>query len=328
MSDTSRSALFSYLDAQKTPGGFSSAAQAFFAPDAAINVVHPFNDMIGPDAYVEIFANSLESSFENLFRRDYIAAVGEFEGEVWAAATGHYVGHHVKSWLGIPASNALTYLRVGEFHKMRDGKAIESFIFLDIPELMIARGVWPITSSPGVERGYTAHLPGPSSSDGLRRAPSDHARSQRSVQLVTEMLRGLASEDEAWRPYWHDNMMWYGPAAFGAFVGIENFAGFQVPFEQTFEEWSGGASGNGVTVHKTRAADGDYVWTCGWPSLLATGMRKPFLDVVPRGQELKMRVCDWWRLEGDVIMENWVFVDIPDVLRQLDVDVFAHLKEA
>lgn len=328
MSETDRSALFTYLDAHKTPGDFAEAAQLFFAADAAINIVHPFNDMIGSDAYAALFLSTLQSSFENLFRRDYIATVGDFEGETWASATGYYVGHHAKPWLGIPASNALTYVRVGEFHKMRDGKAVESNIFLDIPELMISRGVWPIAGSPGEDRGYTAHLPGPASSDGLRRSASEQTRSARTAQLVTDMLRGLATEDEAWRPYWHENMMWYGPAAFGAFVGIENFARFQVPFEQTFTHWSGGASGNGITAHQTRAADGDYVWTCGWPSLLATGMRKPFLDVQPKGQDLKMRVCDWWRLEDDIIMENWVFVDIPDALRQLGVDVFAHLEEA
>lgn len=326
MSDQDRSSLFAFLDAQKVPGDYAAAARRFFAPDAKINIVHPFNDMVGPEAYVEHFLNTLSDSFENLFRRDYIATQGAFEGDSWTTATGYYVGHHVKPWLGIPASGALTYLRVGEFHKMKDGKASQSYIFLDIPELMIARGVWPITSSPGVDRGYTAHLPGPASSDGLRATSSVPAHSERSAQLVTDMLRGLATEDEAWRPYWHDNMMWYGPAAFGAFVGIENFAKFQVPFEQTFEHWSGGASNNGVTAHQTRAADGDYVWTCGWPSLLATGMRKPFLDVEPSSQELRMRVCDWWRLEDEIIMENWVFVDIPDVLRQLGVDVFAHLE--
>jgi len=326
MSDQDRSALFALLDAQKVPGDYAAAARRFFAPGAQINIVHPFNDMVGPEAYIEQFLNTLLDSFEGLFRRDYIATQGEFEGDSWTTATGYYAGHHVKPWLGIPASNALTYLRVGEFHKMKDGQAVESFIFLDIPELMIARGVWPVTSSPGVDRGYTSHLPGPATCDGLRRTASDPARSAQSAQIVTDMLAGLATEDEAWRPYWHDNMMWYGPAAFGAFVGIENFAGFQVPFEQTFQSWSGGSSGNGITRHETRTADGDYVWTCGWPSLLATGMRKPYLDVAPTGQDIKMRVCDWWRLEGEIIMENWVFVDIPDALRQLGVDVFEGLE--
>ena len=92
---------------------------------------------------------------------------------------------------------------------------------------------------------------------------------------------------------------WRGtdPAAFGAFLGIEDFASFQVPFESVFEGWSGGAANNGMTKHLTRAADGDYIWTAGWPSL--TGVQvKPFLDQPATGKRVFMRVCDWWRREG------------------------------
>ena len=35
-----------------------------------------------------------------------------------------------------------------------------------------------------------------------------------------------------------------------------------------------------------------------------------------------MRVCDWWRREEDLLVENWVFVDIPHVLLQMGVDLF------
>ena len=55
------------------------------------------------------------------------------------------------------------------------------------------------------------------------------------------MLANLATDNEVWRPYWHKNMMWYGPGAFGSFVGIDEFASFQVPFESQFEGWSGGS---------------------------------------------------------------------------------------
>ena len=140
------------------------------------------------------------------------------------------------------------------------------------------------------------------------------------------MLRGLATQDEAWRPFWHDNMVWYGPGAFGSFVGLEQFASFQVPFEGAFEGWSGGASGNGMTRHATRFADGAYICTAGWPSL--TGVQTGrFLGQEPKGDRRFMRVCDWWRREGDLLVENWVFVDIPDVLLQMGVDLFEGLHD-
>jgi len=36
---------------------------------------------------------------------------------------------------------------------------------------------------------------------------------------------------------------------------------------------------------------------------------------------------DWWRREGDLLIENWVFVDIPHVLLQMGYDLFANMTE-
>ena len=67
------------------------------------------------------------------------------------------------------------------------------------------------------------------------------------------------------------------------------------------------------------------IWTAGWPSL--TGVQvKPFLDQPATGKRVFMRVCDWWRREGDLLVENWVFVDIPDVLKALGRDVFEGIE--
>ena len=54
---------------------------------------------------------------------------------------------------------------------------------------------------------------------------------------------------------------------------------------------------------------------------------KPFLDQPATDKTLYMRVCDWWRREGDLLVENWVFVDIPHVLLQMDYDLFAEIGQ-
>jgi hypothetical protein len=40
-----------------------------------------------------------------------------------------------------------------------------------------------------------------------------------------------------------------------------------------------------------------------------------------------MRSLDFWRVEDNLIRENWVLVDLLDVYSQLGVDVFARLRE-
>lgn len=298
----------------------------FFAEEAAINVVHPFNEMTR-DSYFERFIADLHSSFANLHRSDYIAFGGTFEGNEWVTSTGYYTGHFHAPFLNIQPTGAMAHLRFGEFHRIENARAVESYIYLDLPELMIAAGQWPIAESPGRDRGFTGYLPGPATQDGLQWTQNDPIQTATSYNMVTAMLQSLATEDEAWRPYWSDDMLWYGPAAFGSFAGIDNFAGFQVPFEAAFEGWSGGASNNGMTKHFARFADGNYTCSGGWPSL--TGVQTGrFLGQPATGKRVFMRVCDWWRRDGEKLMENWVFVDIPHVLLQLDVDVFADLKAA
>ena len=316
-----KQAVQRYARALAHPGNWDGAVHEFLAPDAQINIVHPFNEVRGADGLISTFFSGLKSAFDGLYRRGDIMIGGTSRGEDWVACHGHFSGKFTRDWLGITATGRLEYLRFAEFFRFDGDRVVEANIFLDIPNLMIAAGQWPISDSPGAERGYTGYLPGPATADGIVSGESDAGETARTLQIIEDMLRSLATKDEAWRPYWHDNMMWYGPAAFGAFVGIEDFAGFQVPFEGAFELWSGGLSGNGVTEHRTRYADGLYGCIAGWPSLMCV-RKEPFLGQPSDGETVFMRVCDFWRREGDLLVENWVIVDIPDVLLQMGVDLF------
>lgn len=322
-----KQAVRAFAQAQAYPlaDNARAAVEALFAPDATIRVVHPFNDLSGVDGYVDDFLATLYASFEGLHRRSDILIGGESGGGDWVSLHGQYVGKFAAPWLGLTPSGRLEYLRFGEFFRFEGGKVVEATVFLDIPALMIATDQWPIKDFPGKDRGYTGFLPGPASGDGIVMEDSAQGATEKTLTMIEAMLRSLATEDEAWRPYWHDNMMWYGPAAFGAFVGIEDFAGFQVPFEGAFTSWTGGLSGNGVTEHFTRFADGNYACIAGWPSLMCV-RKDSFLGQPSSGETVFMRVCDWWRRDGDTLVENWVFVDIPDVLLQMGYDLFPDME--
>ena len=319
MSEYDRSLYLRYADSLRHTGNFSTAISEFFASDATINVVHPFNQLTGANTYLKEFLLPLQDSFRRLYRRDDIFMIGEFEGQKWISSTGYYIGHFVKDWIGLRATKKLSYLRYGEFHRIENDRAVESYIYLDIPELMVACNQWPLDMGPGHSRGYTGIIQGPASRDGFLTEASDPNEGQLSYQIVTDMLAKLATKDETWRPYWHDNMMWYGPGAFGSFFGVDEFASFQVPFESQFEGWSGGSKDNGLTKHFTRFGDGNYTCSGGWPSLTGINV-KPFPGQGPSNERVFMRVCDWWRRENKLLVENWVFVDVPHVLLQLGYD--------
>ncbi len=295
------------------------AVADFFAPGADFNASHPINDLSGAASITSGFLTPLLDAFEGLYFRPDIQIGGTgYDGADWVSGMGHLVGTFRKPWCGIAPTDKLVTIRLGDFHRMENGQAIESFVYLDIPELLIQIGRYPLP----LPQGTTTQVFGPATHDGLQGDASDPERSAQTYQIMTDMLAGLATKDEAWRPYWHPNMMWYGPASFGRFVGIEEFQKFQVPFEAAFEGWGGGMSPHTPTKHFTRFADGDYSCIGGWPSLQGTHA-KPYLGFEPTGVTTRFRVCDWYRLEGDKIIENWVFVDIPDALLQWGYDMIA-----
>jgi predicted ester cyclase len=325
MSATNKQIYKAYIDAFKhpDPARFAEAVAEFFTKDAVINVSHPINDVQGSEGFQADVLAPMLAAFDGLYRREDILIAGSFEGHDWVSSTGYLVGTFARDWLGIKATGKLAYVHVGEFHKMRGGKAVESYIYIDFPEFLMLTDQWPRPAP----QGLAAMTPGPATHDGIAMGESDPERTASTLDIVENMLRSLATKDEAWRPYWHQNMMWYGPAAFGSFVGIEEFKGFQVPFEAAFEGWGGGLSEHTPTKHFTRFADGDYACIGGWPSLQGTHI-KPYLGIDPTGTTCMFRVCDWYRREGDLLVENWVFVDIPDLMLQLGYDLFGELNHA
>jgi hypothetical protein len=68
------------------------------------------------------------------------------------------------------------------------------------------------------------------------------------------------------------------------------------------------------------------VASTGWPSVVATHAGT-YLGAQPGHQKIGMRVADWWRCENGLLTENWVLIDLPHLLLQMGVDVFAQLKK-
>jgi predicted ester cyclase len=44
------------------------------------------------------------------------------------------------------------------------------------------------------------------------------------------------------------------------------------------------------------------------------------------GKQLEINGLDYWKREGEVYVENWVFVDMIHLFRQLGVDLFERMR--
>lgn len=302
-----------------------------YHPDAAAHVTHPINELYGPAALVDRLWRPLRRAIPDAERRDDIVLAGYYRDAHWIGCTGHYVGTFERDWLGIPATGSVVAVRYGEAHALRAGQIETSYIFIDFLDLMRQAGCWPL----GPSRGREMHWLPPRTLDGVLLTPQDNAVSQRSIERVLHMhaalghyngqppTRAVLDEMEMVR-HWHPNFMWYGPAGIGVTRGLKGFEDFhQIPFLLSFPDRAGSDVG-----HFIRVGDGHYAVTGGWRYLQAAHSGSAFLGIPATGRRVAMRVMDFYRCDDETIVENWIPFDIPHLLLQMGVDVFAGLRRS
>ena len=295
--------------------------------DCNWNVSHPVNQCCGSDEIIGNYIAPLKHAFKSLHRRDFIVMGGTSvtgSGE-WVALMGHYVGVFNAPLFGIPHHNRVAFLRYGEIFRVENNKICEARILIDLLDLMRQAGQMPLAEILGTEMQF----PAPATQDGILLNNMPAEQSAHSVKLVSDMLKDLKTFDpvtfDSARQtgkdgYWHKQMLWYGPCGIGSNY---TYAGFEkdhrIPFLTAFPDRVGGN-------HYTRFGDGNYVCSGGWPSLNATHLGD-YLGVAATGKKLGMRVMDFWRVNDNKIMENWVLIDMIDTFLQMDVDLFAAFSD-
>ena len=322
---------------QALPGNNANAPTAtdsrpvlerFFAPDAQCHIFHPINEVHGIEAMHAKFWQPLLQAFPNLERRCDLLFAGDFNGRfcggagTWVTAHGYLMGTMVKDWLGIPATGDTVWVRIGEFYRLEGGKIVDARILLDLVDVMRQSGIEVLPRSTGTR----LIVPGPQMHDGLLLGESDTVQSKLSMDSLDRMIGGLKSFNQkdlksmGMHAFWHPEMMWYGPCGIGTTRQVEGFQKHhQKPFLHAFPDRAGGN-------HISRISEGHFIASTGWPSVYATHMGD-YLGVPAINKPITMRVADWWRREGDVLRENWVMIDLPDLLLQMGVDLFERMAE-
>ena len=309
--------------ARATPVTLPEVAAAIFAPDATYIVAHPIDQMHGLPEILARYLVPMKQAMPDLERRDDIFIAGHYKDRDFIAATGYYYGTLTCEWLGLAPTNSWVYVRFGEFHAIDNGRIVDSYVILDWVDLFRQLGCNPLRPALGVE----GLCPPPAAQDGLVLAPQDAAVSEASLKLVEAMIfegmwafDGVNHETMRFHDFWVPNMMWYGPGGIGTTRGIDNFYRFhEGPFNEAWPDFKGGN-------HVARFGDGPFVASTGWPSIRGTHTGGDFLGLAPTGKPITMRVMDWWRRDGGLLAENWIFIDLPDLFRQLGRDLFAEAR--
>ncbi len=299
-----------------------TAVAAAYAEDAQLFAFHPVNEHVGSRDIADALWRPIRESFPDLERRDQIVIAGEYKGNEYVSAMGQLQGTFATDLFDVPASHGTATLRYGEIHRVANGKIVESHVLVDMLDLMFQADCWPISPSLGAEGACCA----PATLDGVNVDVVDADKGKDALALVKKMHAGLLSfdgkniESMDHQDYWTPDFLWYGPAGIGTTRGLEGFrAHHQIPFLRAFPDRK-------VANHIANVGDGDYVITGGWPSVVATHTGPDWLNLGPTDKRIEMRVMDFYRVEDGLIAENWVPIDIIDILLQIGVDVFQRLR--
>jgi predicted ester cyclase len=301
------------------------AISAIFAADATLHLCQPFGTFNRADRLLDECLAPLQSAIPDLERRDMILLAGTTrEGQDWIGAMGNYMGTFLSPFLDIPPTGQLAHMRYHEYFRIENNKIVEMQAIWDIPELMMQAGAWPMAP----QLGASICTPAPMTADGLSAAGDGQAAMTHVLAMITELSKHPDNPDPAVMKldqFWHPRFNWYGPAGIGTARGIAGFRHWhQIPFLRAMPDRG---LDDEVDLRSHWIAEGDYVCETGWPNMSMTLSDDGWMGIAPTGKRVALRSLDFWRMQGDLIRENWVLIDLLDLYRQVGVDVLARMRE-
>lgn len=316
------------LDAADSDG-ITEVLRNHVAEDYLWRGFHPFNELTSAVDVAGRFWQPLRAALTHMQRRQDIFIAGRNKNDgfasTWVVSMGHLMGLFDASWLGIPPTRKIAFLRYCEFHKVEGGKITETAMFFDIPHLMIQAGVNPFPPQ------TAAHCvqPGPQTHNGLLFGPQDPAEADQTRAAIDYMIHDIAKwsggqaeplVDEL-RRSWHEDMLWWGPAGIGATYTVERYAEqHSGPFRDAFRE----RTFNG---HLCTIAEGHFGGFFGWPNLTLRH-HGGFMGMPATGKPGDMRVIDMYRRKGTKLAENWIFIDLLHFWNMQGVDILGRMTKA
>ena len=222
-----------------------AVAASIYAEDACCSAFHPVNELSGRDAILDGLWRPIRNALPDVERRDSILIAGEYNGNDIVSIMGHYQGTFSNTLFEIPATHGNVHIRYCEVHFCVAGRITQSYVLIDLLDVMRQAGCWPIAPSLGAEGKW----PGPATADGVRPDGVGLEVGANELKLVRKMHAGILSfdgqnlESMDHEKYWSNNFMWYGPSGIGTTRGLSGFqAHHQIPFLRAFPDRGGGRS--------------------------------------------------------------------------------------
>ena len=306
-------------------------AEQFMHADSLWHGPDPVNELKGPAAFAAGFWRPIKHSFPDLKRRHHLffggrssgRVDGSGDGRMWVCGTGFLTGTFARDYLTIPATGVEATIRWGEFCRIDEGKIAETYLLLDLIDLMQQSGVDVLPPSCGIDGVY----PPPSANDGVLLDAQDDQESAHTLQHIRRFIfDGLNSYDQSnlksmgVADFFHPAVHWYGPGGIGACLSLKEFeSNHQIPWLTAYPDRQ-------VQDLDALIAEGPYSGGPGWAGVVATHTG-PYLNCPATNRRIEFNGIDFWKLENDRYVENWVFVDMIHLFRQFGIDLFDRIAQ-
>lgn len=313
------SAYYRDLDAAP-PAEVPAVMSHHLAPDYRWRGSHPFNEVNGAEEVGEAFWVPLKEALAPLQRRQdiFFAGLDRLDGQtsLWVCSMGHILGFFRQPWLTLRPTGKLAFLRYCEFHRIEDGHIAEAALHLDVMSMLVQAG----SSAVPEATGTVTMTPGPQTHDGLVNTDRPPEEGEKTLDLIERMINRLIATDvkttvEDLKKDWATDMLWWGPAGVGASYTFDGYLrGHTKPFEDGLEY----IRHNG---HVVRIAEGNFGGFFGYPSLTMRP-KGGYMGLTSKSEATAdMRIVDLYRRDGELLAENWIFIDHLWFLKQLGVDL-------
>tara|TARA_B110000091_G_C13818656_1_gene479371 strand:+ start:3194 stop:4225 length:1032 start_codon:yes stop_codon:yes gene_type:complete len=299
----------------------------YFDENSTINITSPFKELKGINQFNDAFWQPLLTSFPDLENQPYILVGDDYEEKSYVSCTGNFIGTFTEDWLEIPATKQPVWLRYTALFRLEKNKIIKAWYFFDIIDIIrqVGFNLFP-------NRGIELVPPAPMTRDGIIGGDINSIEGKTTLDLINNMLEGLSNYDgksldsmEQERFWDTKNMMWYGPSGIGTTRGLKGFQkNHQMLFLKAFP--TRGMLPKTQEDQFCQLGDGNYAFDFGFPLMYGTHLGNDWLGLSSTGKKITMRVLDFWRKEDGKLKENWVMIDMVDILNQLGIDVFELLK--
>ena len=305
-------------------GEYLATGHAWHGPD-------PINDLHGVSDWQTKYWQPLLHSFPDLKRRSHVFIGGKSSGRIdgtndgrmWVGGTGVFNATFANDYLAIPASNGEVNIRWGEFCRLEGDKIVETYLLLDLIDLVQQAGFQVLPPSRGIDGLY----PPPRANDGVLLDEQEEQTSAHTLEHIRRFIfDALNSYDQSnlksmgIADYFHPDVHWYGPGGIGACLSLKEFE------DNHQRHWLRAYPDRQVQDLDALIAEGSYSGGPGWAGVktLHTG---DYLDAQATNKSIEFNGIDFWKLENDRYVENWVFVDMVHLFRQFGIDLLQRLEQ-